>query len=58
VQCGYGIDGANDGVVHKNLLASYTHLRCTSACDWVARFVAHVRACKAQRIPEQRLSMP
>jgi len=58
MQRGYGIDGGNDGVVHKNLLASYTHLRCTSTCDWVARFVAHVRACKAQRIPEQRLSMP
>ena len=52
---GYGIDGSRDGVVHKNLLASYTHLRCTSACDWVARFVAHVRACKAQQTPRQRL---
>jgi len=58
VERGYGVDGAHDGIVHKNLLASYTHLRCTSACDWVARFVAHVRACKAQRLPPQRLSMP
>ena len=53
VERGYGVDGSRDGIVHKNLLASYTHLRVTAACDWVARFVAHVRACKAQRIPEQ-----
>ncbi|MBI5920856.1 MAG: cobyrinate a,c-diamide synthase [Betaproteobacteria bacterium] len=52
---GHGIDGARDGIVHKNLLASYTHLRSTAACNWVARFVAHVRACKAQQTPQQRI---
>ncbi len=55
VQRGHGIDGANDGLVRRNLLASYTHLRATPGCDWVARFVAHVRSCKTQRT-EERLS--
>jgi len=40
---GTGIDGKNDGIVYKNLLASYTHLRDTEGCHWVERFVAHVR---------------
>ncbi|VAX05882.1 Protein similar to cobyrinic acid a,c-diamide synthetase clustered with dissimilatory sulfite reductase [hydrothermal vent metagenome] len=40
---GTGIDGKNDGIVYKNLLASYTHLRDTEGCRWVDCFVAHVR---------------
>lgn len=43
VQRGHGVDGQNDGVVYKNLLASYTHLRATGACDWPARFVRFIR---------------
>ncbi|MCX7172125.1 MAG: cobyrinate a,c-diamide synthase [Proteobacteria bacterium] len=55
---GHGVDGSRDGIVHKNLLASYTHLRSTAAFDWVAQFVefvARVRAAKAQQIPQPRL---
>ena len=44
VRRGHGIDGKNDGVVLHRLLASYTHLRATTGCDWPARFVQHVRA--------------
>lgn len=44
---GAGIDGQNDGYFYKNLLASYTHMRNVGGNDWVERFVAHVRACKA-----------
>ncbi|MCX7179901.1 MAG: cobyrinate a,c-diamide synthase [Proteobacteria bacterium] len=58
VERGFGIDGARDGIVHKNLLASYTHLRNSSAFDWVAQFVqfvADVRAAKAQQIPQPQL---
>jgi len=40
---GHGIDGKRDGIVHKNLLASYTHLRATAGCDWPAKFVNFVR---------------
>ncbi|MCX7167412.1 MAG: cobyrinate a,c-diamide synthase [Rhodocyclales bacterium] len=45
VRRGHGIDGQHDGIVLHRLLASYTHLRATSGCDWPARFVQHVRNC-------------
>ncbi|HET9470910.1 MAG TPA: cobyrinic acid a,c-diamide synthase, partial [Usitatibacter sp.] len=40
---GHGIDGACDGLVHRNVLASYAHLRSVGGNDWAARFVAWVR---------------
>ncbi|NOZ37177.1 MAG: hydrogenobyrinic acid a,c-diamide synthase (glutamine-hydrolyzing) [Gammaproteobacteria bacterium] len=40
---GTGIDGQNDGIVYKNLLANYAHLRDTSANHWAQRFVEFVR---------------
>lgn len=40
---GHGIDGERDGIVHRNVLASYAHLRSVGGNDWAARFVAHVR---------------
>ena len=43
MQRGHGIDGTRDGIVYKNLLASYTHLRGVAGCDWPARFVAFAR---------------
>lgn len=43
---GHGIDGHNDGIVHHNLLASYSHLRSVGNCDWARRFVAFVRSTK------------
>ncbi len=46
VKRGYGFDGERDGLVHRNTLASYTHLRNTSQYRWAERFVEHVRACK------------
>ncbi|MGB0129242.1 MAG: hypothetical protein WBP72_16495, partial [Rhodocyclaceae bacterium] len=45
---GHGIDGRNDGVVHRNVLASYSHLRATAGHDWAERFVAFVRCCARQ----------
>jgi cobyrinic acid a,c-diamide synthase len=41
---GSGVDGAHDGIVHRNLLASYAHLRDVRASRWASRFVAFVRA--------------
>jgi len=43
---GHGIDGVHDGIVHKNLLASYTHLRDVGGNHWTRRFVAHVQGCR------------
>ena len=43
VERGYGVNGTHDGIVYKNLLASYTHLRSLSSYNWAARFVDRVR---------------
>jgi cobyrinic acid a,c-diamide synthase len=43
VQRGFGIDGTNDGLVYRNTLASYAHLRSVAGHDWPARFVAFAR---------------
>ena len=51
---GNGIDGDNDGIVYRNLLASYSHLRSTAGCDWAARFVSFVRECKAKTVEKKR----
>ncbi len=40
---GTGIDGRNDGIVHKNLLACYVHMRDLDTNHWAARFVDYVR---------------
>ena len=45
VERGHGIDGRRDGIVHKNLLASYAHLRDVAGNPWARRFVDFVRSC-------------
>ena len=49
VERGHGIDGKHDGIVHKNLLASYTHLRSLEGYNWAARFVERVRHLTGER---------
>lgn len=44
IERGYGIDGRHDGIVVKNLLASYTHLRDVAGNRWARRFVDFVRS--------------
>ena len=51
VERGYGIDGRHDGIIHRNLLASYTHLRDVAGHHWAARFVDFVRCCKTRHRP-------
>jgi cobyrinic acid a,c-diamide synthase len=43
VKRGTGLDQQNDGLIYKNLLASYTHLRNTRATPWVERFLSFVK---------------
>jgi cobyrinic acid a,c-diamide synthase len=43
VRRGHGVDGRRDGIVYKNTLASYTHLRDVEGCHWARRFVEFVR---------------
>ncbi len=40
---GHGLDGCNDGVVYKNTVASYVHLRDVKNNRWAERFVEFVR---------------
>lgn len=46
---GTGIDGSNDGILYKNLLANYTHMRDVAGNHWTRRFIAQVRRLKAER---------
>ena len=48
VKRGFGVDGCNDGIVYKNTLASYTHLRDVEGHHWTQRFVNFVRARKRE----------
>jgi len=43
---GTGIDGEHDGLVYKNLLASYTHLRNVGGNCWTDRFIDHIKSVK------------
>jgi len=40
---GKGIDGEHDGIIYKNLLASYAHLRDTSQYHWTEHFLEFIR---------------
>ena len=42
VRRGHGVDGQRDGIVYRNVLASYAHLRSGAGSDWAAQFVAFV----------------
>jgi cobyrinic acid a,c-diamide synthase len=43
---GTGIDGKHDGLIYKNLLANYAHLRNTNSNHWVKRFVQFISQTK------------
>ncbi|MCK9530532.1 MAG: cobyrinate a,c-diamide synthase [Gammaproteobacteria bacterium] len=43
VERGAGIDGRHDGIVYKNLLANYAHLRHLDGSPWAGAFVDFVR---------------
>ncbi len=40
---GTGVDGNQDGVLYKNVLASYTHIHASVVKDWAASFVTAIR---------------
>ena len=39
---GHGIDGKHDGVLYKNLLASYSHIRDTNKSRWIKNFLEFI----------------
>ncbi len=50
VRRGYGVDGENDGIVVRNLVASYSHLRSIAGADWARQFVDFVVHAGAARV--------
>ena len=40
IRRGHGIQGASDGIVYKNLFASYVHLHALGTPEWAPAFVA------------------
>ena len=40
---GHGVDGRHDGIMYKNLFASYSHLRSLKGYNWAERYVDWVR---------------
>ncbi len=56
VKRGHGIDGAHDGIIQGNTLATFAHQRQVGDGRWVDRFVAHVRA-NALAAPVRRSGM-
>lgn len=40
---GYGIDGQQDGIIHRNVMASYAHLRSGAGANWANEFVSFIR---------------
>jgi cobyrinic acid a,c-diamide synthase len=47
VERGHGVDGQHDGLLHRNVLGSYAHLRNISEQGWVHHFVDFVRSKRA-----------
>ncbi len=40
---GHGINGQHDGIIHRNVLANYSHMRNVENNPWVKQFVDFVR---------------
>ncbi len=57
VKRGTGIDGKRDGLVHRNVLACYSHLRDVEANPWTSRFVEFVRQHR-RTAPTARRAVP
>ena len=58
VERGHGIDGRHDGLVHRNLLASYAHLRDVADHHWARRFVEFARGCVPRRAAATQTHAP
>ncbi|HNB78206.1 MAG TPA: cobyrinate a,c-diamide synthase [Rhodocyclaceae bacterium] len=46
VRRGHGVDGSHDGIVIRNTVASYSHLRSVGNCNWARNFVRFVASMK------------
>ncbi|MFV1998158.1 MAG: cobyrinate a,c-diamide synthase [Acidiferrobacterales bacterium] len=57
VKRGMGIDGKRDGIIYKNLLANYVHLRDVDQNHWAKRFIEFVRSIRNQVVAESQASL-
>jgi len=55
---GTGIDGHSDGLIYKNVLASYNHLHVAAAPGWAEGFLALARRYRERKRDFPRLSLP
>ena len=55
IKRGHGVDGKRDGIVYKNLFASFTHLHALGTPEWAERFVS---VASGKESEERRLSPP
>lgn len=55
---GTGIDGRHDGIIHRNVLACYTHMRDVGRNHWTAQFVDFVRQRHAGKVPDRTRHSP
>lgn len=53
VMRGTGIDGQHDGIVYRNVVACYSHMRDVGGNHWTARFVEFVRRQRTARLSTQ-----
>jgi len=53
---GHGINGKHDGIIHRNVLANYSHMRNVENNPWVRQFVGFVREHKQLNSLPQKLS--
>jgi cobyrinic acid a,c-diamide synthase len=52
IKRGHGIDGGVDGIVHKNVLAAFTHIHASGTPGWAESFVSLAAREKKKRSPE------
>ena len=48
---GQGLDGQHDGIIYKNTLASYAHLRDVENNRWTQRFIKFIQQCNQRPTP-------
>lgn len=49
VMRGKGIDGKHDGIIYKNVIASYAHLHAIGSPQWAEEFVELIREAKGEK---------
>jgi cobyrinic acid a,c-diamide synthase len=55
---GHGVNGEHDGLIHRNVLASYVHLRSVGRANWAKRFVLFVAQQKSGERKTQDIAEP